>query len=80
MTFIPAEVCSSYHGCEKTFVILKPRVNFIPRSGHTLLSYPTLSYRAAPIGGIAEIDVEAQRSKSSTHAVMHFIVIQSDTH
>ena len=30
MTFIPAAVCSSYRGCEKTFVIPKPRVNFIP--------------------------------------------------
>ena len=37
MTFIPAAVCSSYRGCEKTFVIPKPRVNFIPRSGRTLL-------------------------------------------
>ena len=33
MTFIPAAVCSSYRGCEKTFVIPKPRVNLIPRSG-----------------------------------------------
>ena len=32
MTFIPAAVCSSYRGCEKTFVIPKPHVNFIPRS------------------------------------------------
>ena len=30
MTFIPAAVCSSYRGCEKTFVIPEPRVNFIP--------------------------------------------------
>ena len=37
MTFIPAAVGSSYCGCEKTFVILKPRVNFIPCSGHALL-------------------------------------------
>ena len=37
MTFIPAAVCSSYCGCEKTFVIPKPRVNFIPRSGRALL-------------------------------------------
>ena len=37
MTFIPAAVCSSYRGCEKTFVIPKARVNFIPRSGRVLL-------------------------------------------
>ena len=37
MTFIPAAVCSSYRGCEKTFVIPKPRVNFIPRSARALL-------------------------------------------
>ena len=40
MTFIPAAVCSSYRGCEKTFVIPKPRVNFIPRSGRALASFP----------------------------------------
>ena len=33
MTFIPAAVCSSYRGCEKTFVIPKPRVNFIHAAG-----------------------------------------------
>ena len=38
MTFIPAAVCSSYRGCEKTFVIPKPRVNFIPHSGRALLN------------------------------------------
>ena len=37
MTFIPAAECSSYRGCEKTFVIPKPHVNFVPRSGRALL-------------------------------------------
>ena len=32
MTFIPAAVCSSYRGCEKTFIIPKLRVKLIPRS------------------------------------------------
>ena len=37
MTFILATVRSSYRGCEKTFVISKLRVKFIPRWQSALL-------------------------------------------
>ena len=37
MTFILAAVCSSYRGCEKTFVILKLRVKFTPHWQTVLL-------------------------------------------
>ena len=35
MTFILSAVCSSYRRCEKTFVIPKLRMKFIPRSALT---------------------------------------------
>ena len=49
MTLIHSAVRSSYHGCEKTFVIPKLRVKFIPRC--TLIANGVTRSKVKRVGG-----------------------------